>query len=34
MAGDAQDWAGSLLPLLQICDSALPTGAFAHTFGM
>lgn len=34
MAGDTQDWAGSLLPLLQICDSALPTGAFAHTFGM
>ncbi|WP_206479099.1 urease accessory protein UreF [Kocuria sp. KRD140] len=34
MTGDAQDWAGSLLPLLQICDSALPTGAFAHTFGM
>lgn len=28
MAGDY------LLPLLQLCDSALPTGAFAHTFGM
>lgn len=23
-----------MLPLLQLCDSALPTGAFAHTFGM
>lgn len=25
---------GSVLALLQLCDSALPTGAFAHTFGM
>ncbi len=26
--------AGYLLPLLQLSDSALPTGAFSHSFGM
>lgn len=35
MGADRDELHGDyLLPLLQLCDSALPTGIFAHSFGM